>query len=426
MVYIARFISMPHKLFTSIVLILILLGQIYELLYYINKTNRSLSHFLDAIKDKDYSAGSNIELVDESFRSLNQSFKNIAQTIFDSKLEKEAQFHLLNLIIDKVQTGILLINCEDEKVSLMNQSAVGMLNLNQQNSLAEIKSKIPEISKLITTQFAGKKVVELDINHKKHQFLLHSNPVILVSKQYILITFSNIQEELDRKEIQSWQKLLRTLSHEIMNSVTPILSLTETSLTQVQNNEGKVKEINDLNSGSIEKIQRALTTIEKRSAGLYQFVDDFRKLAKVPEPAKKVFSVGELFDSVSQLMIPELKKESVQLNTFIQNKDIAIDADFALIEQVLINLIINSKDACAKVIELCALQAGNNIFIEVKDNGNGIPNQKINEIFVPFFTTKKKGSGIGLSLSRQIMQLHGGNITVKSTAEEETVFTLQF
>lgn len=426
MTLIARYISMPNRLFSSLVFILILIGQIYELLHFINKTNRSLSYFLDTIKDKDYSATSNIELVDKSFKSLNQSFKGIAQTIFNSKIEKEAQFQLLKVIIDKVQPGILLYDCDHANLTLMNQSATKMLNLNPEDSFKTIQKKVPGISELFTTPFAGKKTVDLDLANEKLQYLVHSSPLKLVSKQYILLTFHNIQEELDNKEIESWQKLLRTLSHEIMNSVTPIISLTETSLMQVQHESGDLKARTELNETSIAKIQKALKTIEKRTSGLYQFVDDFRKLAKIPEPTKKQFQVTELFDSVYNLLSEELDKKSSKLAIKLQNQDMNLTADFTLVEQILINLIKNANEASASRIELSAFEHNSNICIEIIDNGTGITKQKINEIFVPFFTTKETGSGIGLSLSRQIMHLHGGTITVKSEPNKATVFTLTF
>lgn len=426
MTLIARFVSMPNRLFSSIVFILILLGQIYELLYFINKTNRSLSYFLDTLKDKDYSATSNIELVDKSFKSLNQSFKGIAQTIFNSKIEKEAQFQLLKVIIDKVQTGILLYDCDHENLTLMNQSATTMLNLKPEDSFRTLQKKVPGISELITHPFAGKKTVDLDLANEKIQYLVHSNPLKLVSKKYILLTFHNIQEELDKKEIESWQKLLRTLSHEIMNSVTPIISLTETCLMQVQHVSGDLKTKTELNQTSIVKIQKALKTIEKRTSGLYKFVDDFRKLAKIPEPSKKEFQVKELLNSVHNLFSDELNKKSSKLVIKLQDRNMKLTADFTLIEQVLINLIKNANEASASTIELSAFEHNSSKYIEIKDNGTGITKQKMKEIFVPFFTTKETGSGIGLSLSRQIMQLHGGNITVKSEPNEATIFTLTF
>ena len=425
MIILARVSGIPDRLFTKIMLLLTIIIQIYELIYYVNKTNRSLSFFLDTLKDKNFSSGSNIELVDESFKSLNQSFKDIARTISDSKLEKEVQFQLLNLIVNKIQTGILLFQKQSEKIRLINKEAIQLLKLKSYKNLDDLKTQIPELKIISNSDKFRKEIIETKIESKTQQFLIHISPVKLLTDQYTLITFNNIQEELDKKEVQSWQQILRTLSHEIMNSVTPIISLTETSLMQVQNESGQLKNISELKEKSLSKIQKALKTIEKRSSGLYQFVDDFRKIAKIPEPNKEAFKIHDLFQSVSNLMLDKLSKNSVNLTSQIDSENMELNADFALIEQVLINLILNAQEASADNIQLNASQQNKNIIIEVKDNGTGIPEQKINEIFVPFFTSKEKGSGIGLSLSRQIMHLHGGNIVVRSEPGKETVYTLQ-
>lgn len=427
MTLIASFITAANKLFTSIVLILILFGQIYELLFYVNKTNRNLSHFLDALKDKSYSSG-NIELADKSFQSLNQSFKDIAKTIFDSKIEKEAQFHLLNLIVDKVQTGIILID-QNKKITLMNQTASNILNIND-NKYDSVTKQISALKDITTLETESKKITEISIQGKEEQFLTYFTPIKLINTSYVLVTFNNIQEELDKKEVQSWQKLLRALSHEIMNSVTPISSLAETSLTHIQKETGELKTSEEIDSNNLEKIQKALYTIERRTSGLYDFVNDFRKLAKIPDPVKKDFLIQDLFDVVAELIFQDTKQENLNVIVSVTPKDLSLHADFKLIEQVLINLLINAKDATAqkdkKHIKLSAFQEKNKVTIKVDDNGVGIPSSKLDQIFIPFFTTKERGSGIGLSLSRQIMYLHNGNIFVSSEHNKGSTFTLQF
>jgi len=426
MVLISNIILNPNRLFTSIVLILILIGQIAELLHYVNKTNRTLSNFLDAIKDKDFSDSQYIEIVDKSFSQLNQSFKNISRAIFDSKIEKEAQYHLLNLIIGKVDTGIMLLD-KNQKINLINDAAKNALKLSRYKTLADIKIENPDLYHFIKEEKkAAKKIIETS----KRQLLVFVNPIKLTGDNYTLITFNDIKEEMELKEIQSWQKLLRTLSHEIMNSVTPISSLSETSLFQIQNKTGKLKNLSEMNKLSLEKVQKALVTIEKRSSNLYHFVDDFRKLAKIPIPQKNKILVNELVDSVEQLMKPELSRNNIILKSSIYPEDLEIYADINQIEQVLINIVLNAKDAVQTTenpkIQINSKKSGDNISIEIIDNGNGIPDEQMDKIFIPFYTTKEKGSGIGLSLSRQIMHLHGGSISIQSMPGVETVFTLEF
>lgn len=429
MVFIAQIILNPNKIFTSIVLGLVLISQIYELIYYVNKTNRILSGYLDSIKDKDFSSGNNIQIIDSSFKSLNKSLKNISQTIIDSRIEKEIQLNLLNLIIDKVDTGIVLINHEND-INLANQAAKNYLNVQKISCINDIKSQSEEFYQLLTNKLhATKKVIGLNQNENSQNLLIYTTPLKLRNENFILVTFNNIKDEMDKKEIQSWQKILRTLSHEIMNSVTPISSLTETSLLQVQTQEGNLKSLSEINNKSLEKIQKALLTIEKRSSGLYNFVSDFRKLAKISKPIKKKIIVKDLLISVQQLMQPELVKHNIEFNVSFA-EELSINADITLIEQVLINLIINAKDALANTINpkitLNATVDKGKVCINITDNGVGIATEILDNIFIPFFTTKEKGSGIGLSLSRQIMHLHGGNISVNSMPNKETVFNLIF
>ncbi|HKL07658.1 MAG TPA: ATP-binding protein [Bacteroidales bacterium] len=433
MVLISNIILNPNRLFTSIVLILILIGQIAELLHYVNKTNRTLSNFLDAIKDKDFSDSQYIEIVDKSFSQLNQSFKNISRAIFDSKIEKEAQYHLLNLIIGNVDTGIILLD-KNQKINLINEAAKNALNLSQYKTLADTKTENPDLYHFINEEKkAAKKIIETS----KRQLLVFVNLIKLTGDNYTLITFNDIKEEMEFKEVQSWQKLLRTLSHEIMNSVTPISSLSETSLLQIQHESGKLKDFSEIDRLALEKVQKALVTIEKRSSNLYHFVDDFRKLAKIPIPQKNKIFVNELVDLVEQLMKPELSRNNITLKSSIYPEDLEIYADVNQIEQVLINIVLNAKDAVQTTknpeIQINSKKSGDKISIEVIDNGNGIPDKQMDKIFIPFYTTKENqpagkagGSGIGLSLSRQIMHLHGGSISVQSMPGVETIFTLEF
>jgi len=433
MVLISNIILNPNRLFTSLVLILILIGQIAELLHYVNKTNRTLSNFLDAIKDKDFSDSQYIEIVDKSFSQLNQSFKNISRAIFDSKIEKEAQYHLLNLIIGNVDTGIILLD-KNQKINLINEAAKNALNLSQYKTLADTKTENPDLYHFINEEKkAAKKIIETS----KRQLLVFVNLIKLTGDNYTLITFNDIKEEMEFKEVQSWQKLLRTLSHEIMNSVTPISSLSETSLLQIQHESGKLKDFSEIDRLALEKVQKALVTIEKRSSNLYHFVDDFRKLAKIPIPQKNKIFVNELVDLVEQLMKPELSRNNITLKSSIYPEDLEIYADVNQIEQVLINIVLNAKDAVQTTknpeIQINSKKSGDKISIEVIDNGNGIPDKQMDKIFIPFYTTKENqpagkagGSGIGLSLSRQIMHLHGGSISVQSMPGVETIFTLEF
>ena len=250
------------------------------------------------------------------------------------------------------------------------------------------------------------------------------------------------RELLEEKEMEAWQNLIRVLTHEIINSVTPIASLA----TTINEDLGYYKqEIEEKANGSEEKIllpasyfeesledvHHAVKTIQRRSEGLIRFVKDFRNLTKIPHPDLQVVLVQDLIDSIFLLMNEEFKQYQVDFDLSIEPKDLQVMADQMLIEQVLINLI---KNACQAVVEKeerkihfrAYTGVTGKVIMQVEDNGVGINEEAIKKIFIPFFTTKKSGSGIGLSLSRQVMRLHGGNISAQSTLGDGTIFTLKF
>ncbi|MCK4746220.1 MAG: sensor histidine kinase, partial [Bacteroidales bacterium] len=226
-------------------------------------------------------------------------------------------------------------------------------------------------------------------------------------------------------------KLIRVLTHEIMNSITPIASLSSTLEIMLKGitDGGNVKE--DLDLDTILEILKALQTINKRSTGLLHFVNTYRNLTRIPKPNFKIFPVKDLFKNIYLLMKDEISSHKIKFVNQIEPEDIEVSADEQLIEQVIINLIRNSIHALENhknpVIELKAFfNKRGRVTMQVADNGTGILPGVLDKIFIPFFTTKQSGSGIGLSLSRQILRLHNGTITANSRPEEETVFTLTF
>ena len=252
----------------------------------------------------------------------------------------------------------------------------------------------------------------------------------LMGSSYKLITFQNIKSEIEQKEIEAWHNLIRTLAHEIMNSVTPISSLTETSVMLLEDKLGNQKDITDITEKNITSIRTALKTIEKRSEGLLDFVGNYRKLTRLPAPQMEKISIENLLVNIKNLLNAELDKNRIDLRIISRNKDLRIFADPKLVEQVLINLVLNSIDAVEKTkspkIQLLSYQTKNNIVIKISDNGKGIDKDKLEKIFIPFFSTKEKGTGIGLSLSKQIMKLHKGDIDVTSEKNSGTTITLSF
>jgi two-component system nitrogen regulation sensor histidine kinase NtrY len=245
-----------------------------------------------------------------------------------------------------------------------------------------------------------------------------------------LLTMQNIQSELQQQEIEAWQNLTRVLRHEIMNSITPISSLTSTLREILDHDMTRKNSHYELREEGADDLREGLSTIENRSKGLIKFIDAYREYTSLPQPRLKAVNIKSFMERVVQLLKPEIKKTPVALAYRCESEFLSIQADEEMIEQVLINLIKNSWEALADTpggqIEVNAYYAVNHVVIEVTDNGPGIIPEAMNRVFVPFFTTKKTGSGIGLSLSRQIMQMHNGSLTVTSAPGVKTTFTMKF
>ncbi|NOR88572.1 MAG: GHKL domain-containing protein, partial [Bacteroidales bacterium] len=245
-------------------------------------------------------------------------------------------------------------------------------------------------------------------------------------EEYLLVSVKNIHSELERKEIDSWQKLIRVLTHEIMNSITPISSLASTVKDLLPETQA-----NNLENDDLESMHQALSTISRRSHGLLNFVEIYRDLTRIPKPAFRKVTVKDLLFEAKLMLLHKSELENLDVIIETMPDDIAITADPSLIEQVLINLLINAMQALGKaenpkIIMTSRFNKNDRVIIEIADNGHGINHDLMDKIFMPFFTSKKEGSGIGLSLSRQIMHLHKGNIFVKSVEGKGSVFTLNF
>jgi signal transduction histidine kinase len=280
---------------------------------------------------------------------------------------------------------------------------------------------------------AGEKAL-VKIQDYDMELALHAAEFRLKNQKYILVSMQNIQSELQEKETEAWQTLIRVLTHEIMNSMTPITSMAATVLDLLNSLKTTSEKDNSANAEIITDIDDALKTIHKRSQGLTDFVTAYRNLTLIPKPKFKVFSIEELFVRLEKLLENRLTEKNIHFQWVVEPRTLELTADPGLIEQVLINLVINASEAMdgrqdptGLQIKLTAnLGDTGKILIRVADNGPGIEKEALSKVFIPFYSTKKKGSGIGLSLSRQIMKLHKGSIAVHSEPNVKTVFTLKF
>ncbi len=415
--------------FNQIILVTLVVLQVYELIRYVTRTNQQLARFLLSIKNADFTIHFSKRKKDPAFQELHAAFREIIESYKQIKAEREAQYHYLKLIVRHIKVGI--ISLKGEEIALLNQPAMDLLGIGQYHYWRNLKLSHPQFVQEIDQLKEGEsKLVEMPVNGESKRLSVHVTSAVLLQQPYKIITFQDIENEINQNEMDAWHKLIRILTHEIMNSVTPIASLTETLVMLIEDEKGVPKKKEALQENFVEELAFSLKTIQKRSDGLLHFLDDYRKLTKVPAPQSEVFQVRALFDSVSRLMLGELKKQHIQFQIKITPEHLVIRADFRQIEQVLINLLTNGIQALREtpqpLLQLSAWQQNDRTILEVTDNGSGIDEDKLDKIFIPFFSTKDNGSGIGLSLSRHIMNLHGGTIRVHSLKGKQTSFYLYF
>ena len=411
-----------EKLFTVIAcgIGLVLLG--YDLIRFTNKFNREVLTFFEALKYEEHSFGLK-KINVPGFQKLSEYMNELNEQLSAIRIDNEVQALYLKSIVEHIQVGLLAVH-KDGKVEFFNSAAQKILDIHNIGHIDAIMEKYPEFGTILKNLKPGRqKLVKLYTKNGIRQLSLKSSSFHSQKKALNLYSFQNIESEIEETEIETWQKLIRVLTHEINNSITPIHSL---SGTLKQN----IKEKNDHPEEVDEKTIEGLDIIKNRSIGLLDFVEKFRSLTPTGKLQKEKFPVEELLYRIKLLMQEfYMDNKPITLKTETIPAALELRADQKYVEQVLINLVKNAIEAIDETSEgnitLTAFKENNNTILQVKDNGPGIEAEETDRIFIPFYTTKKQGSGIGLSLSRQIMLMHGGNIVV-SSAPGKTVFTLRF
>jgi len=415
---------------SAAVLGLIIVFQVFALVRYTEITNRKLTSFLQSIKHADFSSSFTDQGMGKSFDELNVAFNEVIREFRKYRSEREEHLNYLYTVIQHVSIGIIAFR-EDGIIDQYNQAVLQLFNIKKirhLDDLKEVKSDLPD--QLRNLKAGNKILIKLFIDDEILQIAVSATQFRMRGHEYTLISLQNIHNELEEKEIESWQNLIRVLTHEIMNSITPISSLAGTVKEMLIDESDGVLKLNNPDSDDIESISSALSTIGRRSQGLLNFVEIYRNLTRIPKPNFRYFRISDMLANIRQLLQPKTDPLGIRCNCVIQPPDLMVTADPDLLEQVIINLLLNALDAVNgrenPVIVLHASELSGKVKIEVKDNGVGIKPDIMDKIFMPFFTSKKHGSGIGLSLSRQIMHLHKGTISVKSKPEEGSTFTLMF
>ncbi len=423
-------INRPEFVVATLVVALLIILQIAVLVRFVEKTNRKLSVFFDAIRHSDFSSSFSDHGLGKSFDDLNRAFNDVIAEFQKARAAKEEHFNYLQTVVQHVNNAIIVYK-KDGSVNMVNNAFKRMFRFSNLRFIDELEEVDKQLGEILQNIRAGEsKLLKVFHDNELMQLSIRATEFRMQGDDFVLVSMQNIHTELEAKEMDSWQKLIRVLTHEIMNSITPIVSLSSTVKgLLIDEEQGSLNQ--EIDADDVDSALSALNTIERRSQGLLNFVQVYRNLTRIPKPSFRHFDISELFSNVEQLLQPKIDDRNINCVCRVVPPGLKLTADPDLIEQVLINLVINSIHAVQEVekprIQVLATAEGHNhIAISVSDNGHGIKPDNLEQIFVPFFTSKKEGSGIGLSLAREIMRLHKGNITVRSKPMVETRFTLHF
>jgi nitrogen fixation/metabolism regulation signal transduction histidine kinase len=421
-------ISRPNMLFAAMLMAIIIILQLVDIFKFISQTNRKLTRFLESVKYSDFISGFAADnRLGKSFKELNIAFNEVLEAFRKARSEKEEHWQYLNSVVQQVRTGILSFDI-DGNVQLINANAKRFIGTSNIKNIKDLINLNPKLYHAINSAELGKS--ELYKGPHEVYLTIQSTELRIRGTDVKLVTLQNIQPELQKQELEAWQNLTRVLRHEIMNSITPISSLTST-LREILDHDMERKDSHyELKEEGAEDLKEGLSTIENRSRGLIKFIDAYREYTSLPKPKMSTIRLKDMVTHVAQLMRTELKKTAIEFHYECNSEYLTIQADVEMIEQVLINLLKNAIEALSETehpkLELIGTYDENTVKIDIIDNGPGIIKEAVEHIFVPFYTTKRTGSGIGLSLSRQIMQMHNGSITVESIPDVKTIFTLRF
>jgi two-component system nitrogen regulation sensor histidine kinase NtrY len=413
---------------TTAGLVLLWAGQILFLNFYMNRIHRDVRKFMDALRSQDTIQLFNDRKKEGYFGKLYASFNEITRNFRLVRIEKEVENHFFRETIKQSASGILAIR-SDEQIILINGAALKIFGVDSLKTLTELRKIHPDFADILASADILDHQVKILVKRKMVQLAMKATEMNLDGTVVRIYSVLDISREMARNEVEAWQKLIRVLNHEITNSVVPLHILSTSLFDLFQDGERQLS-ASEIDDELIDRTILGLRTIIKRSGGLTDFLNTYKSFTDIGDPDYSSIRVADMFKHLVSLLEDELTASEIQLLQDIDPPELKFMADEKLIEQTIINLIKNSIFALEgrknPEIRLKAIQFSDQVSIEVTDNGKGISEEIKDSIFTPFFTTRKEGSGIGLSLARQVMQMHNGAIHVDSQEGVYTTFTLSF
>ena len=412
----------------GLLLLLLIIFQCRQIIVINMRCLQEFRDLVETVRYRDFSRRFYTLKGPADIKFMHQGFNEICDVITTIHREKEMQHQYLQKIIELVDTGILSYRTDTGEVLWMNQSLKNLLDIPTLKNFSALQRRNETLFNHLQSMGNRRNAV-IPVTHDNVQskVLVAAGTFTMQEVQYRLLAFQNVNEALDEAESQAWQRLLNVMTHELMNSVAPVASLAGT----LKNLMKKIKDKTVDPESFVEDIELGVDTIMRRSEGLLSFAETYRNLSKITELNIARMQVSSLFEHISQLMLPSLAQKNIDLEVILKDPLMDINADASLVEQVMINLILNAVEAVKgkkepRITLSAFLNSGKRPIIRVSDNGIGIPVELMDKIFIPFFSTRKNGNGIGLSLCKQIMMLHRGNIHVQSVAGEGTSFSMVF